>query len=512
MFYERTLRTGRRSSYSPYVIRTHKEALEEARRPCGRFKSILPLEESLRAFIAEKTAGLDSLGIPLLVDDATPLNWQRLLKYLHENGITKARFTDRFYRNDYPDVLHFFDLASMEDFYLADGRKVIANGFGGSLNREEAMSKAIGETLERFFLSAYKRDSFHAASYAELARRDHVLDIFQFDFFRSWQKKRFPAFAFDENSVFHWVEGRELQSGNPIFLPAQIVYWSYHHSPRGLPRERIIFTQTTSGSAGHFTKDEATLAALLEAIQRDAFLIYWLNTLTPKVIDTKTVENAAIANLIERLRQHNLEPIFLNTTSDFGIPTATCVVVDTSEPQNPIYSIGSSAGFTLEDTLISSLIEAFAVQHLVSLQDPYALPEKYEPFASAQISRSERLRTWQGSVMAERIQFLLSGEKQSAEEFIGDAARLDTVQKRLGYIVDECEKRGNGYEIYTYEVQHPVLSSLGYHVMRAIVPQLIPLYLVEYAATLNAQRLKNVPEKIGYTAAKELNPWPHPFP
>lgn len=512
MLRERPLRTGRRSSYSHQIIRTYKEALEEVRRPCWRFKSIIPLEETLRTFIAEKTANLDGLGIPFLVDDATPLNWQRLLKYLHENGITKARFSDRFYRNDYPDVLHFFDLASMEDFYLADGRIVLANGFGGSLDREEAMSKAVGETLERYYLSAYKRDSFRTASYAELSKRNQVMDMFQLDFFLDWQKRRFSEFVFDENSVFHWVQGRELQSNRSIFLPAQLVYWSYHHSPRGLPHEKIIFTQTTSGSAGHFTKDEAVLSALLEAIQRDAFLIYWLNSLTPRVIDTATIESAAIVDLIERLRQYNLEPIFLNTTSDFGIPTATCVVIDTTDPHTPTYTVGSHAGFTLEDTLISSLIEAFSVQHLVSLQDPYVLGEKYEPFTSRHISRSERLRTWRGPVMAEHMQFLLSGEKQSAQEFIGNAPLTDTVEKRLAHIIDECAKRGAGYEIYTYEVKNPVLDTLGYHVVRAIVPQLIPLYLIEFAAPLKARRLKEVPEKIGYKAAEKFNPWPHPFP
>lgn len=512
MIHERSLIASRRSSFPPAIVRTHLEALAEARRACGRFKSVLPLEESLRSYIGETVAKFDDSGRTVTLESGMPLNWRRLVQYLHENRITAPRFVERYHRNDYPAILHNFELASMEDFYLADGRKVVANGFGSSTDREEAMSKAIGETLERFFLSAFNRDDFTAAPYADLAGRSDVLDIFQFDFFLDWQKKRFPQFTFDANNVFRWVEGYELGSGMQMLLPAQTVFWSYHHSPRSAVSEKIIFSQTTSGSAGHFTKDEAILFALLEAIQRDAFLIYWLNALTPKVIDTETIGSPKLRNLIAQLRRYKLEPIFLNTTSDVGVPTATCVVLDTTNPENPMYTVGSSSGFTVEEALLPGLIEAFSVQHFVSQQEPYVLPEKYEPFTHTTLSRYERLKAWRGPVMAERMRFFLAGEKQSAEEFIGDAPRYDSIQKRLQYIVERFAERGKGYEIYVYEVQHPVLLALGYHVVRTIVPELVPLYLVEFAAPLKARRLREVPGKIGYRAAEKFNPWPHPFP
>lgn len=512
MIREKFLRTSKLSAYPEKRLRTYREAIEELRRPCGRFTYQMPLEESLRTFITSKTAMLDFLGDSFLIDSAIPLNWQRLLRYLHEARITGAMFVDRYQRNDFPSLYYNFELDSLEDYYLADGRKVRANGFGASFDREEALSKAVGETLERYFLSAYDRESFHCASYADLSRSNNVLDIFQFDFFHDWQRKKNPAYAFDEASPFHWVEGYDLRTGASIYLPAQIVYWSYQHSPRGRSSEKIIFSQTTSGSAGHFTRDEATLAALLEAIQRDAFLIYWLNSLTPKVIDLETIEHTKIRSLVDEIRRFKFEPIFLNTTSDMGVPTATCVLHDMSDPANPIYAVGSSTGFTLEDTLIPGLIEALSVLHFVSLQDQYMLPEPYEPFTSQTLSRSERLRAWRGAKMAERIHFFISGEKQSAHEFIRTAPEINTTERRLAYVRAMCEARGKGYEIYIFEVQNKILSSLGYHVVRAIVPQLIPLYLLESAAPLKARRLRDVPERIGYKAAMDFNPWPHPFP
>ncbi|MBI5469963.1 YcaO-like family protein [Candidatus Kaiserbacteria bacterium] len=513
MLREQFQRTSRRRTHTNRIVRTRAEALAELRRPCGRFKSIIPTEETLRSFIAEKAADIDNLGNPFFVSDGTPLNWQRLLAFLHENNVIDApRFSARHYRNDYPHFFDFFELTPMKSRSLSDGREVFYNGFGGSLDPEEAMSKAVGEVLERYFLSTYKLDTLRAASYAELSKRERVIDIHQFDFFLDWQKKRFSTLAFDDESVLRWVQGRELQSGVPVYLPAQIVYWNYLRTPPDLPPEKMIFMQTTSGSAGHFTKDEATLGALLEAIQREGFLIYWLNNLSPNIIDIETVEDRTLRDFVDCIRRFDFEIYFLNTTTDLAVPSVTCAIVDYNDPDGPVIGIGSSAGFDLKGILMQSAIEALSVTQFVSYDKRYVLPEDYVPFVSTDLARMERLHAWKGPEMEKQFRFFISGKKQSAQAFIGDAGSCSTVDSRLAHIVNLFASLGKGYEIYTYEVKNSILKALGYHVVRAIVPRLVPLYLVEFAAPLKARRLREVPEKIGYKAAEKFNPWPHPFP
>lgn len=470
------------------------------------------MEETLRSFIAEKAADIDILPESLFVGDGTPLNWRRLLSFLHEHGvIAEPRFGTRSYRNDYPRLAQFFSLAPKLD-NNADGQNVVYGGFGGSLNTEEAMSKSVGEVLERHFLSTFDRSTFHTASYADLSRSRNTLDIHSLGYFLDWQKKRFPEFDFDDHSLFRWVKGREFLSGASVYLPAQLVYWKYMYEPISTAREKVIFHQTTSGSGGHFTKEEALLSALLELIERDGFLIYWMNSLSPRVIDTGSIQNPVIMTLIETLRRFELEPVFLNTTSDLLVPSATCVIFDRANPEKPMLGIGSSAGFSLEDTLLACALESLVVLHSLTFLEPYVLPEKYEPFTSRRISRIERLCAWQSPAMAERFRFFVAGEKQSAQEFLGNAGASHTPQEQLASVANMLASRGNGYEIYTFEVKSAVLTQLGYHVVRAIVPALIPLHLIEHAAPLNTRRLRDVPEKIGYKAAEKLNPWPHPFP
>jgi ribosomal protein S12 methylthiotransferase accessory factor len=508
---EKSLSTSAWRAPSYIRARSREEALAELRAPCSRFSPITPAEDALRTFIAAKLSSVDILPTPIFFADSTPLNWQRLLQYLTEhNIIAQPRFAARYNRNDYPRLFPILELDGLMP--ETDGVDVTIAGYGASPEHEQAMSKAVGELLERYFLARYSASTMETSSYAELSKWSNVLDVRVINFFQEWQKKRFPAFAADDTSTFAWVQGTEFESGSAVYLPAQMVFWNYRHAPEGQPREKILCMQTTSGAAGHFTKDEATLAALLEAIQRDAFIIYWLNSLTPKRIDVARAGLPALDDMVARLRAHRLEPIFLNTTSDLGIPTATCVIMDMADATNPVYALGSSAGFTLEDTLLSSLVEAYLVHHFVSQREAYILPQGYEPFISTALTRNERLHAWRGKEMAERSAFLFAGEMQSTDAFIGAYPRFDTAMKQLAHIASDFATRGTGYRIYTYEAQDPVLSDLGYHVVRAIVPELIPLHLSEFAAPLNARRLREVPGKIGQKAAEKFNPWPHPFP
>ena len=114
--------------------------------------------------------------------------------------------------------------------------------------------------------------------------------------------------------------------------------------------------------------------------------------------------------------------------------------------------------------------------------------------------------------MLERFNFFVSGEKQSVDDFLGEAGGVSSTKQRLDYTHDRLRSLGKGYETYLYEIEHPVLKNIGYHVVRVIVPQLIPLHLIEHSATLDSKRLREVPEKLGYRAATTYNPWPHPFP
>lgn len=500
------------SAYTPfpsYSVRTRAEALEEIARPCGEFKSPLSTEEKMRSFIFEKIAHLDILpGEHTLIANGTPLNWQCLLQYLQQNGIlVRPDFIFNRQAHDRPKLFNA-QLALQQDVDLSDGKLSADAAFGASLSKEEALSKTVGEALERFFLSKYKRDDLKHASYRQIKRsRKHTLDINTLNGFLPWQKELRTQLSCTEDSELYWVVGEEYPSGKKIYLPAQLVFWNYKHD-----EEKMLARITTSGCAGHFTKEQAVLAGLLENIQRDGFLVYWLNNLAPRVLDISTVHDPEVDAFMEYLKRYRMEVIFLNTTTDIGVPTVTCVAIDRASEGGPIISLGAAAGFDIPNLLIHSAIEAVIVNAYAANNDTCELKKDYLPFRDASITRRERLTMWKGPEMEKRIRPFLSGEKQSVQEFIGTANEVKKPKEQLEYVMRRFEKLGRGYEVYVYEVRSPILKALGYHVVRTIVPQLLPLYLLEHTAPLDSRRLREVPEKLGYKAASEPNPWPHPFP
>lgn len=497
-------------AFPPYVSRPKDAALKELLRPCGKFCSPFTTEERVRLFITTNLQGADMLSsVTEVVAPGTPLNWQALLRYLHQKGlITEAQFRFSAISNDLPKSYHI-GLRGLWDEGESDGIRVSKSGFSHSRSVEVAFSKTVGETLERSFLSLYKQADLLSCSYSDLVRAKRAtLDIFALNSFLPWQEKRNSRLVRSDESLIHWVQG-ETVSGTPILLPAQLVFWNY--SFNNDLKEQVLAHPTTSGAGGHFTKAGAMLSGLLENIERDAFIIYWLNRISPPVIDTSTIHDGEVRSLLASFDRYGLDVYFLNTTTDIGIPCVTCAIVD-RRAENPILAIGSAAGFTIPETILHAGYEALAVLDSTIRLETFPLPENYEPFTDPNVGRMQRLTVWRGEKMLTQFSFFIQGKKQTAKEFIGSISVGESPQERLDYILERLAKLGTGYEVYVHEVKNEILKALGYHVVQTIVPQLIPIYLNEHLPTLNSKRLREVPEKLGYTAATELNPWPHPFP
>jgi len=499
----------------PHVVRTREQVMKELHTPCGRFADIEPTEDRLALFIAEQIRHIDPLGEGQhFVGSGFPLNWQRILAYLHTHGIiSEPHFTQQLANFDRPRFHNFF-VQLNDSARKTDGIITSYAAFGASSTQEEAISKTVGEALERYFLSIFKKEKMVYGSYDSFKGSvQRALDISQLNGFSDKQRKSFPELAWTTESPMYWVTGERYQTGEKTMLPAQLVFWNYRHGSVDPHREEKVLVQsTTSGCAGHFSKREAVLSGILELIQRDAFLIFWLNHLSPPVLDVASMKDPEIVELLSYCKRYRLELTFLNTTADIAVPSVTCVITDNTPSDGPYIAMGGGTGFDLKRNIIHSALEALSVSSYSATLPAPILDDSYVPFADKSIARDARLGMWKGQKMAERFAFFTSGARQDPQELLAMTEGKDDVSMQLDYVLGALRKLGDGYDVYTYEAQDEVLSTLKYHVLRTIVPQLIPLHLVEYAATIHAKRLKQVPELLGYKSATTLNPWPHPFP
>jgi YcaO-like protein with predicted kinase domain len=125
-----------------------------------------------------------------------------------------------------------------------------------------------------------------------------------------------------------WIEGRDLISGAAIWLPYETV-----HIDCTLPQPTGsgCFLAGTNGLASGNHLLEAINHAIGEVVERDATSIW--NHLHPTRrramrLDLGTVDDRDCQHVLERLEQAGFEVAVWDITSDIGIPSFTCLIVD----------------------------------------------------------------------------------------------------------------------------------------------------------------------------------------
>jgi len=482
-----------------------------------RLQSSGEITQLLKKIVAKSYSLVDSLSgftSRLLLNFPSDFNFPELceiLNFLKSQGIIKQTIFNQIRYNDAP-FFYKLDLMPNNEKIITDGKvkvleKPIGHGFGKNI--ETVFSKAIGELLERYFLTIYQKKKLMRGSCKDLKNKKlPILDLNLLAGFSNEQKKNNPKFQFDEESIFYWEKAKRFLTRETVYLPAQLIYWAYVHNEL----EPYLAEGNTNGAGGFFTKEGAILSGLYELIQRDSFLIYWLNKVIPKRIDPETVPNKDFQNLLRESKRYGFEVHCLNITADTGVPTFAVALID-SFGQNPYFCLAAGCQSDPARALFRGLEEAWSVYYWMRPKPAFpTLSQDYRPFQN-NISQDERLRLWSNPEMSEHFKFLISGQKEAFADIKFNYPKEFRSQKEeLDFLVKRVESLGPGYEVYYYQAQHPSLTAVGYYSAQVVVPQFIPLYLNETLAPLGSRRIKEVPAKLGFKAANNINPLPHPFP
>ena len=497
--------------------------LENILEPAGNYQK--PLKEqklSLKFFskilgISQQTIGPTLSFEKSNQDYPLPLKWLPIINYLKERKIIQDIYFEPLY-HDEPKIFRT-KIVSSRDPKLTDGVQPRTGSYthGDSLDLDEAISKVIGELLERFPLTIYREKDFLKASLNDLKKGNKdYLDINHLAGFSKKQKEKNAYFQFDENTNFLWTKGKSLLTKKNVLMPAQLVFWNYNFAHQSW-REPLLRESNTNGASGHYTLTEAILAGIYELIQRDGFLIYWFNKQAPPQIDIKTIDCQPLKDLVVECQSLGLKIHFYNTTTEIGIPSCICTVLDHSNA-GPKISMGGGCSLDWPKMLLRSLIEVLGVHHWLRdlkterKEDYSYLDKTYQPFQSFSIKQATRLGLWANQKMFKHFQFFLKGKNESLEEVKKKFPQFSSPEEELNYLIKKFKSLGQGYEISYYQAEHQALKDLGYFSVKVIIPTLVTLYLNEPYAVLGAKRLKEVPRKLGFRPAKKWNYWPHPFP
>lgn len=375
------------------------------------------------------------------------------------------------------------------------------NGAGNSI--QEAMVPALGELLERYSCTQWSDANITHGTESEL-RHNGAVRLDNFNVFSRRQLKQdiFKQNRFSENTHMDWVQARELENNNHVLVPAHLAYMFYNHAH---PHEPMIWQASSNGAAAGTTHEMATYNAICELIERDAFMITWLNKISPPRLDIATVPIPRVRDAAKQIAACGLEFYILDITTDIQVPVFLGVTVDTKNHTE--FHISGVAGFDIDTALVKLTYEVIKFLHHTDRQsnnnDLLRKPEQIHTII-------DRSRYWKNPETVKKGLFLIQGPTTSYDDLPKNPPqKLSTYIENIRQIFKEKQ-----YPCYLVNVTSDIARDAGVVVVRAIVPNLMQIYFNETQKPLGVRRLYTVPKLLGYeckTNEKELNTVPHPF-
>lgn len=371
--------------------------------------------------------------------------------------------------------------------------------------KKKAAMKALGEAIERYCLSIYHWQGLKYASAREM--RNKALDLNSVVAFSRIQLKKgqFKDFRFNQNTKFWWKSGYSLTKAKPVYIPAQLIYLPYCTKNEGYIRLPI-----STGAASGSSLGAAIMRGICEVIERDAFMIFYLNKLTPQLININLSQNKLLSKIVHAFNRYGLELYVFNITTDIQVSSIMAIIVDRSG-MGPSISVGLKSSLNPELAISGAIEEAehtrpWIRDAMLKLRAGSKLDD------NGDISLIERGLFWSGLDKIDRIDFFLKSRKFiQVEDFIKNMKVI--TPKDLRSLLLQLKQLD--LEVVFVDVTRDEVRKIGFYVVKVVIPRLQPLYLSEDFKYHGGERLLQVPVNLGYRKnsimESELNGFPHPF-
>jgi ribosomal protein S12 methylthiotransferase accessory factor len=380
---------------------------------------------------------------------------------------------------------------------------------GSSTDDERhALTCALAEAMERY-LWVHVADYLAAPTLgttASIGARGRYLDPASVSGFSNEQRQRHPKMRLSPESEYWWIQGKSLTKGDTLWIPAQLI------SPVAQAQQRVregkepfLRRVITTGLATHPVREEALLGGALEIIERDAYMITWLNRLTTPRVDLERLcaQSASLAALVERCRRYRLRVHITRLLTD-APAYAFCATLEDETGHEPRIAVGLKAHRNPAACAEKAILEALRARRGARLR--LAQPSAHPLPDTGAIGHYDRLVYWAQNDNYKKLQFLYEGPVQHFEE----PWEQDTAAEHLERIVAWCRERG--YEFATVALTAAKKNTTPWHIEMSVIPQMQPTHLSEALQHLGGERLASVPKLFGYKPRTPLfTEEPHPF-
>lgn len=396
--------------------------------------------------------------------------------------------------------------ATLSHFDYRKGEPAMRMNAGKGLTENDAVRGAIGEAIEHYCASQVNPQANFVAPWSAVESAGVAPPELVLYSETQYARRNFPYHRWATRDEVMWTSMRELPGNREVYAPSTLVYLS---SPSARPEDFFTISNSNGLAAGP-NLEFAILHGLYEVIERDGFLLNWMNRLP-----APEVRFSASAELAHSIRRHyaryGTEIRVFNISTNLPVYAMMAVALDKTG-SGPAAVTGLGCHLDPSVALTKAILEVCQVHpgevqryhreppamRLKSYEDVHTLEDH-----SAFLSIPERLG---------ELSFLLNnGRSQSLSDLPSNSQ--GDAQADLDFCVSKLV--GAGCRVLYADLTTPDVVDYGLSVVRTFATGLQPMHFGHGEERLGGRRLFEIARILGHATEtrgeSDLNPCPHPL-
>ncbi|GAA3234335.1 TOMM precursor leader peptide-binding protein [Dactylosporangium siamense] len=309
-----------------------------------------------------------------------------------------------------------------------------------------------------------------------------------------------------------WVRGWSLRDDRPILVPEVLAYYF------SAPVEERFVQENSSGCASGGSLVEAVYHGLMEAIERDAFVLAWYGRRTLPEIDPATSGRVQTRVMVDRLEMYGYRARFFDARCTFDIPVVTAVA-ERIDGGFGTLAFGGGASLDPETAIAAALCEIASDAVMVGVRaaaDEARLRAMVDDYDLVWGLHDHPL-LYGLPQMRRHASFLLDAPAPArpvGETYAGTRPALDLLDD-----LDRCVRMvtAQGFDVIVVDQTTPEQRDLGLHTAGVTVPGLLPIdFGWQRQRALNMPRLRTAARDAGLAGSAlrdgDIHRVPHPYP
>lgn len=265
----------------------------------------------------------------------------------------------------------------------------VAQGKGASLTAAK-VSGAM-EAIETFHAETIAKP-LRYCSFKEISRfaaqQDHLVISVE-------NLPKLNVSEFTENKPMLWIEGTDLLSAKPIWVPYEVTHCDFSLP---LPPGSGAFIMSTNGLASGNNQLEAIIHGIYEVIERDATSLWQLKLreqINQTQINLQSITDSNCKLLIEKIQSAGIKIAIWDTTTDIGIPCFYCTIMaEEADALRPLYPASGAGCHVDKNIALSRAITEAAQTRLTQISGSRDDVSMHEYHASQQADYQRRVARW----------------------------------------------------------------------------------------------------------------------